>query len=104
MFFTVKSWNFAGLFCRLIAGKGFENRSSAMAGTTTTTSPSTYLTEKKRGDVVCVGLVGQGGLVYGAFWSHNLVPWSGSLPQQSMQPGTGYVQVSRWLPGSVDPI
>ena len=47
MFFTVKSWNFAGLFCRLIAGKGFENRSSAMAGTTTTTSPSTYLTEKR---------------------------------------------------------
>ena len=39
MFSAVKSWNFVGLICLLLAGKRFKNCSTGMAGT----SPSTTL-------------------------------------------------------------
>ena len=41
-----------------------------------------------RGAVICVGPVWWGGVVYGAFWSHSLVPWSVSHPQRTGQPCT----------------
>ena len=62
MFSAVKSWNFVGLVCLLLAGRGFKNCSTGTAGT----SPSTTLWKKERRCYLRrVGPVGWGGLVYG---------------------------------------
>ena len=99
MFFAVKSWNFVGLICLLFAGRGFKNCSGNWNGQY---QPLNYLKEEREALLfVSASPVGWGGLVYGAYWWHSLVPGTeshGSHSQWSVQSGVGSVQVSQCLP------